>query len=354
MTQTVFTNITKNNKFKKEFEENLKSTTNLTIASGYFGVSTILDYEKVFSKIGKKGACKILIGMLFHGGATQKQKDALLRIHALLNSKDNDNGVYISVVPYHGKIYSFGDEGHQKKIYVGSSNFSKEGIFSRNECSVLVDKEETKADISAYLSELFSKKFAKPLHEVDLIVASKISAKKAPSTLLADYIVDNAEVPVMASAIGAVNIKLRVDDQLNSSLNLYFEGGRKTGGLYTPRPWYEVEIGARVEDTKNDFYPISTLKPTGKARNGEFVAYAKDGNTYYKLNMVVSADYGKNIASSKESGGRATLGKYIKGKLEKAGVLEFGERISSETLYEYGKDYITFTKIDNTTYIIEF
>lgn len=357
MSQTLFTNISQSQSFNKEFENNLKSSNSLVIASGYFGESTILNYEKKLKKIGLLGDCRILIGMAFHGGVTQKQNDALIKIHETLQSDNMNNGIYISRKPYHGKIYSFDGENDGRKIYVGSSNFSKEGLLSRYECSVLIDKEQTKNEITNYLNKLFNAEITKPLHEVDLRIKSKKEASQSPSTLLSDYIVPLNSVPDVAAAQGSFNIELQVDNQPASSLNLYFDKGRKnpSTGLYQPRPWYEVEIGTNKQDRENNLYPLSHLiRPEGNSRNGEFIAYAKDGDNYYKLNMVVSADFGKNIASSRESGGRATLGKYIKGKLEKAGVLQFGERITSETLSEYGKNFITFTKINNSTYIIDF
>jgi hypothetical protein len=356
MTQTLFTNHRDiGHTFKDEFDENLKHSFGLRIASGYFGTKTIKDYQSKFVRIGRTGECKILIGMAFYGGITSKQKEALENIHNLLRDDNPENGIYISIKPYHGKIYSIEKEQNQNKIYIGSSNFSEEGLLSRHECSALIESEETKTDAQAYLDLLFSDDLAKPLHEVDLTVKTVLSVI-APSTLLTDYIVPNNQVPDTATALGSFDIELRVDAQPSSSLNLYFEKGRKNqAGLYAPRPWYEIEITTNKQDRDNPFYPISHQIKAGKnSRRGEFIAYAKDDDTYYKLDMVVCSDYGKAIFTRAQSGGRETLGKYIKGRLEKAGVLKFGERITSETLNEYGKNFITFIKINNDTYIIEF
>ena len=70
--------------------------------------------------------------------------------------------------------------------------------------------------------------------------------------------------------------------------------------------------------------------------------------------MKVFADYGKNIATSDLSGGRETLGKFLKGKLEDKGVLKEGDLITSETLLEYGNDTLRLYKLDNHEYIMEF
>lgn len=70
--------------------------------------------------------------------------------------------------------------------------------------------------------------------------------------------------------------------------------------------------------------------------------------------MRVSADFGKNIASSNESGGRETLGKFIKGKLEKRGLINEGDVITSETLMDYGNDTLELHKISDSAYILNF
>ena len=81
MSQTLFTNVDNplSNNFKQEFKTNLTNSNALVIASGYFGASSIVDYESDILKLGCIGVCKILIGMIYHGGVTQKQKD-LLRV----------------------------------------------------------------------------------------------------------------------------------------------------------------------------------------------------------------------------------------------------------------------------------
>ena len=149
---------------------------------------------------------------------------------------------------------------------------------------------------------------------------------------------------------------------------MYFEQGRSviktlpdgtTKKAFAPRPWYEVELTSSADVIRSPFYPKSTpiIKKNGdvsRARKGEFWAYIKEDDRCFKIKMVVHADNGKNISSSRDSGGRETLGRYLKGKLEDSGVLSIRERITSETLEEYGKDYVEFKKIDDDNYIMEF
>ena len=51
---------------------------------------------------------------------------------------------------------------------------------------------------------------------------------------------------------------------------------------------------------------------------------------------------------------REALGKFVKDKLIQAGVLEFGELITEETLLDYGNDKLSFKKLDGQRLYVEF
>lgn len=357
MHENIFTNNKKfGGNFLKEFESQLKSSNDLIIASGYFGASIIEDLKKRIVNLSKKGNCKILIGMVFHSGVTAKQKALLISLDDELRAISSTNGIFISMRPYHGKIYKFTDE-EETNVYLGSSNFSKEGFASRYECTTLITDEQTKTDIQNYLEDLFGLDTTITLSQTDLRVKGKGSTTPIPSTELSDYEIPVSQFPDIRSALGACKIKLRVDEQPQSSFNLYFEKGRfnKSKGVYSPRPWYEVEITTTSTEQKGPYYPKSVrIDPAKKAREGKFNAFIKQNNKYYKIEMVVHADNGKNISSSVSSGGRATLGKIIKGRLEKAGLLKEGDLLTSDILDAYGTDTITLTKISDYDYILDF
>lgn len=360
MKQTLFTNNSDatGSNFKHEFIKQLNRSNELIIASGYFGVSSIVEYQKDIIKIGNTGVCKILIGMIFHGGVTAKQRDALISLDSELRRTNPDNGVYVSIKDYHGKIYLFqGSADNNRSIYLGSSNFSEEGFATRHECTALLQHEQTKLDVTKYLEQLFDNKLAKPLRNVELRVKGLATYIPVASKLLEDYEIQSSEFPEISNALGSCEIELRVNEQPNSSLNLYFDKGRvnQKTKLYAPRPWYEVEITSCKKDRDNPYYPKSTLKASGgKSRNGQFTAYGEDNGKFYKFDMAVYSDNGKAISTQEKSGGRTTLGKFIKGKLERAGILEEGQRITADMLLEYGNSHIKFIKISENIYIIDF
>jgi len=221
----------------------------------------------------------------------------------------------------------------------------------------ILHNNKLKKDVSDYLANLFDKRLAKRIEDVEL--RKKVGGDGVrPSKLLKDYEIDEKDYPDIEKSIGVCPIKLRVDEQPQSGLNLYFSKGRKNQkNQYATRPWYEVEIGTEKKDRDNEFYPVTEInakKDGGKSREGSFEAYANDDGKFYKFKMRVSADFGKNIASSNESGGRETLGKFIKGKLEKRGLINEGDVITSETLMDYGNDTLELHKISDSAYILNF
>jgi len=346
MNQPLFTNSKKlpGTDFKKEFRRHLSGCDALTIATGYLGLSTLKEHEVALADLAKRGSFRLLLGMAFHGGCTEKQAVALKAFDGLLKSINSSSGVYISLVPYHGKVYHFSNSA-KNYLYIGSSNFSEDGLSSRYECTALVEDVETQRLAQQYITHLFDESVSRPLAEVDLRISTK--SKPSISKDLKDYQVAPSYFPNLSKAVGSFDIKLRVDSQPFSSLNLALERGRKNSrtGLYSPRPWYEVEITTlKSERMGNPLYP----------KRGKFEAYHKDGDKFYKITMAVCSAGDKAIQSHESSGGRCTLGKLIKGKLERLGLLREGDRITSDLLLEYGRDDVTFVKIKEGVYVLEF
>ncbi len=342
----MFTNRLQSEKFDKEILNNLEKFKSFEIATGYIGSEIINKFENDLIKIARKGYCKILIGMIFHGGVSKNQKNTLERIDKKLRKINSKSGVYIIREDYHGKIYRFNDD-NQKIIYIGSSNFSYQGLSKRLECNIPIRDKNTENDVSKFLDFLFNHKETVNLERVDLRL--KKSKFKKDKKTLKDYIVNESLFPNIKPK--SVNkIKLRPDEQPRSSLNLFFDKGRltlkKNQKVWVPRDWYEVEITTQKKEQTKD-YP-----------RGKFTGWLKDENIYYKIDMITSGGNvpQRNIKGYKDmmSRDRSLFGEFIKGKLQRGGHLNENERITSDTLISYGKDEIVLKKIDEANYFIEF
>lgn len=118
-----------------------------------------------------------------------------------------------------------------------------------------------------------------------------------------------------------------------SNLNAFFGKGREAkNGLVKPRHWYEVELIVPKNITEQNGYPKA------KTDDAIFDVITDDG---WSFKCKVSGDYSKNFRSE---GDLKILGKWLKGRLENAGVLKVGDPVTKETLELYGRDTFTLTK----------
>ena len=118
-----------------------------------------------------------------------------------------------------------------------------------------------------------------------------------------------------------------------SNLNVFFGKGRVSkNGLVKPRHWYEVELIVPKSVTSQPGYPRS------KTDEAVFDVITDDG---WSFKCKVSGDYSKNFRSE---GDLKILGKWLKGRLENAGVLKVGEPVTAKTLNDYGRNTFSLTK----------
>ena len=324
--------------FGNEVFKNIDNFNSLEIASGYFDPQTIEKNRDKLLRIAKRGYLKILIGMIYHEGVSKTQKKTLEELNKDLKKINIQSGVYITLRKYHGKIYKF-KKNQDDLIFVGSSNFSGTGMYGNLECNTSVLDKSSKDKISKFLNHLFtSKELSQNLDNVELTVKKR--KRKKIKEKLSKHEISKSLFPQLKE-LSETKIKLRVDEQPRSSLNLYFEKGRKNPktGKYSPRPWYEVEITSEKNERTKD-YP-----------KGAFTAYVADENKYYKLNMI-TASAGFKAITTKDN--REILGEYIKGKLERKGHLERLETVTIDTLRNYGRDYISLKKVKDKIFYLEF
>lgn len=331
--------------FDDEVLLHLNSCQALEIATGYFGVTLVRRLKPKMIDIAKRGYCKLLVGMIFNEGVTPLQKQVLEDLDESLRKVNGQSGVFVTRLPFHGKVYRFCHANEEDHIYVGSSNFSTYGFKSNLEFNVKVVDQGTKKKVLSFMSFIFKKdcNISSRLSEVILPINKKNRKPDTKEELekseLSSCLISKDKFP-SAKILSEIKIKLRVDDQPKSSLNLYFEGGRISGGKYKRRDWYEVEITSNKEDRKHKDYPI-----------GEFDAYVMDDDFCYRIRMITASGGKKAIYSHED---RKIFGKWIKGKLEKSGILSFGERITSDTLAEYGRDELILRKFGTGKYYMEF
>jgi len=337
---------------------NNRNCNEFTVAVGYVGESILRKMESKLLEIANRGKCRVIIGLLFHEGCYQSKKDYLEELDGKLRDKNASSGIFVTRFQYHGKVYKVVND-QVSRVFVGSSNFSTPSWTTRKEFNIDVTQSQAKSKSLAFVDYILSHKDTVPLTAVPIKLKKRGSNKVNIRKELQNNIVNRAIYNALPAPVGQFDHLLRVDANLASGLNLYFDRGRRIDGSdkFEPRPWFEIELASQATEIGNQYYPKSVLigkKPSSTARTGDFTAFIKDGQKIYKFDMKVGGSGGKNIYSAKSSGGRKVLGQYIKGKLHNAGLLKEGDLITSETLIGYGRDTITFKKIDDSKYIIDF
>lgn len=327
--------------FRSILNTEFYTSNNVTIASGYASLDVINAFEKPFIQIAKNGGTsRLLLGMAFYEGLSQIKLDAVTKLHNSLKTYGNNSGVFVTNGRrYHGKVYQF-DKQTVSNIYVGSSNFSSSGTKGNIECTIPILNDEQKLNISTFLDDLYSPSYSIPIDEAEITIPGKkkvvIDEVKKLWSRLKKYDAGKVSTVGLPEFVFPLN---RVVEKEKSNLNVYFGKGRwsRFSGKIKPRPWYEIELIASNDLNSQPFYP-----------KGDFLAYTDDGLI---IPMRTQGDYFKNIRS-KDS--LQIFGIWLKGKLEKSGVLKKYEPVTLETLQEYGNDKLTFYKLDEGKYYMDF
>ena len=349
----MFTNETKiGNLFGPEIIKHIKGSDYIEIATGYFAYEELNRLTPNLLKVASRGSCKLLFGMVFHERATPNQKRCLEELHKKLKKMNSESGIFVTKRKYHGKIYKF-KKNQDETFFVGSSNFSNSGFKGNIEFNLQIADIDEKQSVTDFLDFLFVGKGIKNniSSSIDDVELKLKSDHDKTGNELKDYEIKKESMPTYDDN-GFFSIKHRPSNQPKSSLNLYFDKGRKNpkNGKYYPRPWYEVEVTSRKKEQSHKDYP-----------RGNWTAYTSDPdrNKFYKLNMVTASGNKKSpkaistTGEKRHKGGRKILGELIKGRMEQQGILKRYEQITNATLEEYGRDCIELKKIDEKTYIMK-
>lgn len=326
-----------NSSFSEAFENGVVSSDNIKIAVGYITEESLLELKSILSfyyEENKIKTCSLVIGMHGREGFTRPQYDAAIELATFLRDK-NIGKVYVcTAFKYHGKTYVFRKNGEPApaSAMLGSSNLGNLLDNRQWEVDALFTESGMLEELDTLHEDLISKA-SRDILEMDT-PASFIEQKD----LLADRIdvekADHDEYDrIDASSTGRV-FDLPLKAEAKSNLNAYFGKGRlaTATGAIRPRHWYEVELIVPREITDADGYP---------SRDSIINVLTDDG---WRFKCKIQGDYGKNFRSE---GDLKTLGRWIKGRLERAGCLKVGQPVTKEVLDKYGRHTISLKETSN-------
>lgn len=334
--------------FEQILTKELRHAVGVDIAVGYCGLSAITSFSLALIDVAKRGRVRLVLGMYrVDGSISHNLRRSLSELHQNLTSvpgRDKDGtGVFVTLVDYHGKAYVFDRESGAPHVWLGSNNFSREGLRARLEaCTEVLDSQDI-ASLRSFIDRICASDRAVTIDNIVPVDGEKKMRL--------------AELPLVripkVRVIGQMELPLRASEQPRSGLNLCFGAGRKDkNGVYHPRPWYEVELSTSKTERTDSVYPKPKTLPTGKnSARVEFVAYlTNDGQHARKTTLSTYSDGNKALGSDP----RTVLGEFLKGTLERAGVLRKGELITDDVLDAYGRQTVTLEKLEDGSFIVRF
>jgi hypothetical protein len=309
------------------------------IASGYVSEESIADLIGLY-ETGYNKPLNLIVGMHYFEGFTYGQYYALLHLADILTSKCL-GGIYVAtVMKYHGKVYSFCENGQYTAI-IGSSNLSKIGLAKKNaagrvyDTDLYIHDEVVTSDIDKFIADL-QDKFCANLKSLNFENLKIIE----PANLFENYLsVEKTSVQNIQTQLTNIVFDIPLKAEEKSNLNVFFGKGRKNfaNGSILPRDWYEIEVIVPSTTTRKKDYP----------QNEQFWVITDDG---YKFKCKTSGDYSKNFRSASDL---KILGRWIKGRMENHHVLKTGEKVTEDILTKYGRHSMRLikTKISDTWYL---
>lgn len=329
--------------FVDAFYDLLSGIKSLDIAVGYITSDSLIELKRL-TELNDLQNVNLTIGMHYLDKFTHTQYNAALQLNRYLT--ENGRGQVRLVTPfrYHGKLYCYSDEQGAFAGIIGSNNLGSivEGGSRVYESAALIRDRDSAIEMKSFIDRLVDE-------ATDNIADLEINQFNTTNTLLEEHEniqqLHGSQLVKYLSSLTSTSFEIPIkgtEVSPHSNLNVFFGKGRVGhNGLVKPRHWYEVELIVPKQVATQVGYPRS------RTPEAEFQVVTDDG---WSFRCKISGDYNKNFRSE---GDLKILGKWLKGRLENAGVLNVGSPVTNDTLKKYGRDTLTLTKtkIPNVWYL---
>ena len=326
--------------FSDAFYSLLPRTTVLDIAVGYVTADSLAELQRIV-ELNNIRRVNLTIGMHYLDWFTHAQYNAAMHLNDYLMRNGKGEVRLVTPFRYHGKLYSYSNENGAFAGIIGSNNLSSiiESGVRMYESSLLIDDCPSAHEIKYFIDSLVQE-------ATENIADLKITNFNENNPLLKGLEnvrkVSETDLSECCSLLTATRFEIPVKCKKKSNLNAFFGKGRESkNGIVKPRHWYEVELIVPKKIAACPEYPRS------QTPEAEFNAITDDG---WAFKCKVSGDYNKNFRSE---GDLTILGKWLKGRLENAGVLKIGTFVTEQTLRDYGRSSFSLIKTSkpNTWYL---
>lgn len=330
--------------FSDIFYSLIPQSSKLDIAVGYVSSDSLMELKRIIELNSNIHSLNLIIGMHYFEHFTKIQYNAAMVLNDFLSENHLGEVKLVNAFKYHGKLYSYSNDSGPFAGIIGSNNLGSivDGGARVYESSFLIDQNPQASQMKTFIDAL-SNNASRNIASLD------INTFNATNPVLdGQEGVDKltpAELANVLKNLSNITFNLPAKTEAKSNLNCFHGKGRENMSthLVKPRHWYEVEVIAPIDMRRSNEYPKGTPP---KQPDKEFRVFTDDGFSFLcKVNGGEVGLWNKNLRSS---GDLTILGKWIKGRLENAGVLKIGDLITEETLRAYGRNTISMTKIKNS------
>lgn len=320
----------------------------INVCIGYVSNDAIAEVGSMLRSSRTGVSFNLTLGMAHFEGLARSQIDSLKELQTYLESSNRGTINVVKSWPFHGKLSLFKLVDKRVVAIVGSSNFSgiAQGVI-QYEIDIEVVDSGSVHSLNEFANELQSKA-SQRLDDSIRCVSQKSRAldNVIGVETLNSRELENAEMFRRKSDL-VYRMPLKAgSDARRSNLNVFFGEGRANSqrSMVIPRPWYEVEL-----QPGRDWYRTAKQFPRAQQH---FSVVTDDG---YRFSVYSSLDRSwngpKNFRSTDDL---QVLGRWIKGRLEAAGVLKPGEVVTEQVLAQYGCDYLEFSRLSDSEWFMSF
>lgn len=319
-----------------EMQDNLASSNNIVIVSGYIGYQTI----KMLGDACTDTHITIVYGMYGSECISQPLHQALNDIQTEYKNIE----ILYSTIPVHSKIYTWKCDENIEKALIGSANFSISGLMNDYK-EVLADVENnTFQDLKGYCDYICSKSISCKDSSVKI---KKISKAKRNIKDIQPLLSKNICRATLLNSQNLVSKKSGLNWGLSKGhvsegdayIRITMDNIKNYPNMFPPKKYLGIDnpLSTGRKNRENDEVELIW-------DDGEKMIGLLEGQQINKTNGLI---YPKQLSSSSK---KSILGKYLRKRLG----VGLNQTITKEDLKRYGRTNIDISLIGEGIYYMDF
>ncbi len=322
------------------FMDAVREADEIDIAVGYVSKAALKELQGLVDTAGIKRIC-LTMGMYYHEGMPEGTYNVAAALNEDWTGRRIGEVRLVRAFKYHGKAYVF-------SAVVGSHNLGAIKLEASNlrqyELSVVTEEPEELQEISAHVRDIMLPKCSANIADLrDVPLIREVNRALVDQEFVSKVTPEEVDAYKKRMTEVSFELPLKVPEDENdesmrgSNINVCYASGRK-------RVWWEIEMVVSKSIRDLPGYPL---------HQQPFMAVTDDG---WKFQAWTCGQNNKNLYSKDDL---KIMGRWIKGRLVAAGLVEPVNRVESDQdgkgvithkmLNKYGRDTITLTKTDIVT-----